>query len=81
MSPETETNLALLFAALAWLQAEDADVPPPGQVTPEYLSALSRELGTPVSATTIRREESLALAKAAFNARQLGLPYFLKTEN
>lgn len=62
MSPETEINLALVLSVLRMLQ-EEGSAPPPGQVSPEYISRLADELELPVSAKTIRRTESIALLK------------------
>lgn len=81
MTKETEANLALLMAALRYLQEHSGDVPPPGKVTPENLSALARELDIPLSISTIRRVDSLAIAKARHAATQRGLNFYLKTEN
>ena len=77
MSPETETNLALLMNAYQWLRA-NGDTP--CAPTPEALSALSHELGCPVSKSTIQRVEQTALEKARHAARQLGREYFLSAE-
>jgi hypothetical protein len=81
MSPETETNIALLMATLSWLQREGGDVPPPGQVNPENLAELARDLGIPVSLSTLKRLDSISLAKARHAARQRGRSHFLSPEN
>ena len=72
MSPETETKVALVLAALRLLQANDA-APPAGEITPEYLSDLSHELGEPFSAKTIRNYTRTALSKAR---HQIAAPDF-----
>lgn len=77
MNPETEAKLALVLATLRWLQEKGADVPQPGEVTPKKLSRLSRELDLYISEKTIRREFTLALAKARHAASQRGRSYFL----
>lgn len=71
MSPETEKNIALVIATLNWLQDSGGDVRPRGQVTPEYLAHFSREIGVPVSRSTFRRVEEIALAKARHRASSL----------
>ncbi len=62
MTPETNIRVALVISALRLLQEDDA-APPAGQVSPEYLAKLSRELGEPVSAGTWRRIEFIAVSK------------------
>lgn len=62
MTTETNIRLALVISALRMLQ-DEGKAPPPGEVSPEYIARLSRELGEPVSADTIRRCESLAILK------------------
>ena len=81
MTSETETNLALLLAALRYLQEKGADVPPPGQVTPEALDRLARELEIPVSLSTLKRFDSIALAKFRNAALRLGRSHFLQSDN
>lgn len=62
MTPETNTRIALVISALR-LRQQEGEAPAPGQVSPEYLAKLSKEIGEPVSAGTWRKIETRALAK------------------
>ena len=85
MSPETEKRIDLVLYALAFMQEEQKKlgvqaVPPPGEISYEYLASLSDELGEPVSKSTWHAFAALAEEKAKRTGRQLGLEHFLSPE-
>lgn len=72
MTAETEAKLDNVYAALRELQVR-GEAPPPGdeRITPEFIARLSREVGTPIGASTIRDYEAdllLRLGLAALEA-------------
>lgn len=64
MISDTQANIDIVLAALAFRQAQGLG-PQRGEINPDWMEYFSKEIDSPVSATTWRRLERIALRKAS----------------
>lgn len=77
MIPDTQANIDIVLAALAYRQSQGMG-PRPGEINPDWMEYFSKEIEAPVSATTWRRLERIALGKAGLAQAALDALHLLR---
>ena len=74
---DTQANIDIVLAALAYRQSQGLG-PLRGEINAEWMEYFSREIEVPVSASTWRRLERIALRKASLAQAALDALHLLR---